>query len=130
MSISSSLFGPASKYDHSLPYTYVARVRVLDGNDDLANAFFADTICGLIDYLDASNAEPGDVELFGLLVDREIQLDVKCCTDERGDWLQRPEICHSLEEHYRETLEQKYKGHSAHEPCSYVDRDRHGSGPY
>jgi hypothetical protein len=130
MTIRSSLFGPRSKYDRSLPYTYVARVRVLDGSDDLDSAYFADTICGLIDYLDANNIAPDDVGLFGLYVDREIPLDVTFCVDENRQWLQRPDICHALETHYRETLDLQYKGHRENEPCSYDDRDRQGSGPY
>jgi hypothetical protein len=130
MSIRTSLFGPRSKYDHSLPYTYVARVNVVDGDDELSSAYFADTICGLIDYLDANNIEPGDTRLFGLYVDREIPLDITYCTDTQGRWLERPDICHSLEAHYKETLDLRYKGHREHEPCSYEDRNRHGSGPY
>ncbi len=130
MNLHSSLFGPRSKYDRSLPYTYVARVRIIDGVDDLTNAFFADTICGLIDYLDANNVEPSDVHLCGLYLDREIPLDVQFCVDGNGRWLERPEICHALEEHYKQTLDIQYKGHRELEPCSYEDRDRQGSGPY
>ncbi|MBE0642680.1 MAG: hypothetical protein IH600_01210 [Bacteroidetes bacterium] len=130
MNLNTSLFGPRSKYDRSLPYTYVARVRIIDGNSDLTNAFFADTICGLIDYLDTNNIEPREVELCGLYLDREIPLDVKYCIDEQGHWLERPDICHSLEQHYKESLDLQYKGHHEHETCSYDDRERQGSGPY
>lgn len=130
MSIRHSLFGPRSKYDHSLPYTYVARVSVLDGIDDLTTTWFADTICGLIDYLDANGIQPTDVHLFGLYVDREIPLEVHYCLDEDGRWLERPDICHALEQHYRETLDMRYKGHHEHESCDFEDRDRKGGGPY
>lgn len=130
MSIRSSLFGPTSKYDRTLPYTYVARVREIGGDDAVTSAYFADTICGLIDYLDANNIPSADVGLYGLYVDREIALDIQYCIDENGDWLQRPDICHSLETHYRETLDLQYKGHREDEPCEYEDRDRQGSGPY
>jgi hypothetical protein len=130
MSIRTSLFGPRSKYDRSLPYTYVARVSLLDGIDDLSNSYFADTICGLIDCLDANEIQPRDVRLYGLYVDQEIELDLRPCLDADGHWLARPDICHSLERHFRETLDTRFKGHHEHEPCDFEDRDRQGGGPY
>ncbi|MFZ1728955.1 MAG: hypothetical protein WBQ23_04845 [Bacteroidota bacterium] len=130
MNIRNSLFGPPSKYDHSLPYTYVARVQTISGEQDLVSAYFADTICGLIDCLEANTIDAGGVELFGLFVDREISLDVRYCVDVNGHWLGRPEICHSLESRFKETLEMEYRGHREEEPCSYVDRSRMAHGPY
>jgi hypothetical protein len=130
MSLKSKLFGPKSRYDSSLPYTYVARVPAIEGDDELHNDYFADTICGLIEYLDTNAVSPDDVEIFGLYQDREIPLEKKYCLDAEGHWLQRPQICHSLEEHYRDTLELQYKGHIEDGDCSYDDRERKGSGPY
>ena len=43
-------------------------------------------------------------------------------------WLPRPEICHSLETHYKETLEERYKGHVEKDTCLFEDRDRKGRG--
>lgn len=130
MNIRSSLFGPQSKYDRSLPYTYVARVCEIAGIEEITSAYFADTICGLIDYLEAHNIAAKDVRLFGLYVDREIPLELRYCVDESGHWLQRPDICHSLEQHYHESLDFQYKGHHETDPCEYEDRERQGSGPY
>ena len=31
------ILGPKSKYEKSLPYTYMAKVPVIEGNEDLAN---------------------------------------------------------------------------------------------
>lgn len=130
MSITSKVFGPTSKYDKSLPYTYVARVPAVEGDDELHNDYFADTICGLIEYLDENGVEPRDAELYGLYREREIHLDKKYCLDADGHWLQRPGICRSLEQHYGETLELQYKGHVEDGECSYEDRERQGDGPY
>lgn len=130
MSIAGKLFGPRSKYDRSLPYTYVARVAVIEGDDSLHNDYFADTICGLIEYLDRNDIAPGDVTIYGLYMDRELPLDKQYCLDEKGHWLQRPQICHALEEHYKESLALQFKGHVEDGDCSYDDRVRQGSGPY
>ncbi|MBN1446465.1 MAG: hypothetical protein JXA28_00940 [Bacteroidetes bacterium] len=130
MSLKSTLFGPTSRYDASLPYTYVARVPAIEGDTELHNDYFADTICGLIEYLDTNDISPDDVEIFGLYQDREIPLDKQYCLDTDGCWLTRPQICRSLEEHYRDTLELQYKGHVEDGDCSYDDRERKGSGPY
>mgnify|MGYP000549756240 CR=1 FL=1 len=130
MSLTHKLFGPKSKYDASLPYTYVARVPAIDGDDELHNDYFADTICGLIAYLDEQDIAPDDVQILGLYRDREIPLEKKYCLDLDGYWLKRPHICHALEEQYRESLELQYRGHVEDGECSFEDRDRAGSGPY
>lgn len=130
MSISSTLFGPKSRYDASIPYTYAARMPAIEGDDELHNDYFADTICGLIEYLDENNIDPADVKLYGLYLKEEILLDTKYCLSEDGTWLKPPDLCHSLEAHYRETMERAYKGHVEHGHCSYEDRDTQGSGPY
>ena len=46
MGIVNKIIGPLSKYDKSLPYTYMTKVAVVKGDDELANYYFADTICG------------------------------------------------------------------------------------
>lgn len=130
MSIRNAFLGPRSKYDKSLPYTYVAKIPAIEGDEELYNDYFADTICGLIEYLDEHEIEPGDVRLYGCYLKEEIPLDTAYCLSEDGKWLKPPDICHSLEEHYRESMDLAYKGHVEHGDCSYEDRDRAGSGPY
>ncbi|MFC2103330.1 hypothetical protein ACFLSS_02760 [Bacteroidota bacterium] len=120
------IFGPESKYDKSLPYTYTAEVRVIDSDDDLVAHYFSDTICGLIKYLDNLNIPPNNVELFGIYMDKETLLKKDRCTNPDGEWLSRPDICRSLEEHYKKTLDERYKGHVDKGECSFEDRDRIG----
>ncbi len=130
MGIVRKILGPLSKYDSTLPYTYVAKVAVIEGDESLFNHYFADTICGLIEYLQEHNISPDEVQLFGCYRDKEIQIDKKYCLSETGNWLKRPDICHSLETHYKESMEEQYKGHVELGECFFEDRDREGSGPY
>jgi hypothetical protein len=124
------ILGSKSKYDKSLPYTYMARQPAIEGDAQLYNYYFADTICGLIEYLDQNEISPSEVDLFGLYKETEISLNSACCISEKGKWLKRPEICKSLEDQYNRTKEEKYKGHRPIESCSFEDRDRKGSGPF
>ncbi len=131
MSIIRKFLGPRSKYDKSLPYTYVAKIDVLNGQaeESMYNHYFSDTICGLIEYLDEQNIAPKEAELFGIYRDKEIPLETKYCTTRDGKWLKRPAICKALEGRYKKTLEERYKGHVAKGECAFDDRDRTGSGP-
>jgi hypothetical protein len=124
MGIVRKVLGPLSKYDKSLPYTYIAKVTVLEGDDELANYYFADTICGLVEHLDKNNIEPDDVELFGCYLKKEIPLDNDALLTQDGKWLQRPELCRKLEGHYHKTMDDRYKGHEAHSDCFFDDRVR------
>lgn len=132
MGIIRKFLGPKSKYDKSLPYTYEARVDALYGQGDepVYNYYQSDTICGLIESLDEKDIAPEEVQLFGIYLGKEIELETKFCTTRDGKWLKRPAICKALEGRYKKTLEERYKGHVANEECSFDDRDRQGSGPY
>jgi len=124
------ILGPKSKYDRSLPYTYMARIPMIEGDNELYAHYFADTICGLVEYLDEKKIYPSEVDLFGLYLKTEIPLDKSYCISKEGKWLTRPYICRSLEEHYKDTLEEQYKGHVEVGECSFDDRDRSGEGPF
>ncbi len=132
MGIIRKFIGPKSKYDQSLPYTYIAKVPIIKGDDDesMMHYYFADTICGLVEYLDKNNIEPEEAELFGCYHKKEIPIDKKYCLSGNGKWLKRPDICHSLETHYQSTMEEQFKGHVELGECSFDDRDTRGSGPY
>ena len=124
MGIVRKVLGPLSKYDKSLPYTYMAKVTIIGGDDELANYYFADTICGLVEHLDKNNIEPDEVELFGCYLKKEILLDNDPLLTEDGNWLKRPQLCKSLEDYYEKTMDDRYKGHEAHSDCSFDDRSR------
>ena len=119
-----SILGPASKYNKSIPYTYEARVDELRGYADepLYSYYYADTICGLLEYLKKNNIDPSEAELFEVYQKGNEKIKNKFCVSEDGKWLTRPLICKSMQEHYT--------GHSDENHCSYRDRDRQGSGPY
>jgi len=108
----------------------MARERAVEGEENLYNYYFSDTICGLVDYLARNEIGPEAVDLFGLYQQDEIPLETICCISPAGHWLPRPEICKSLEDHYKRTLQEKYKGHHESTPCLFEDRERQGSGPF
>lgn len=114
------LLGPKSKYDNSLPYTYEARVAVLEWTEAY-NSYFSDTICGLIDYLREKNISPDQVALYEIYQEHEAPLKIRYCIDEHDLWLARPRLCESLRDHY--------KGHIEDGHCSFNDRSKAACGP-
>lgn len=130
MSLKRKFLGPKSKYDKSLPYTYFAKVQIIEGDPELVSNYFADTICGLVEYLDKQNISPEEAELYGIYRKDEIKLDKNILVDNRGNWLLRPEICNSLEVYFEKTKNNIYKGHRELEECSFDDRERQGEGPH
>ncbi len=114
------LLGPKSKYDNTIPYTYEARVAVLEWADAY-NSYFSDTICGLISYLREKNIRPDQVQLFEIYQDHESPLETCYCVDNHDLWLTKPGLCLSLSEHYR--------GHIQERHCSFKDRNPVAYGP-
>lgn len=130
MSLIRKFLGPKSIYDKSLPYTYIAKVTIIEGDPEMVSQYFADTICGLVEYLDKQNISPNEADLFGIYRKNEIKLDKNILIDNNGNWLIRPDICKSLEMHFEKTKDEVYKGHKELEECSFDDRDRQGDGPH
>lgn len=120
MSLFERILGPKSKYDKSIPYTYEARIRIIEGNSDF-NSYFSDTICGLVEYLHRNGIKPEDVQIVEIYQGKELPIDVKLFTTPDRQWLFKPDICRSFEE--------RYKGHIRENSCSFDDRDGTGSGP-
>jgi hypothetical protein len=132
MNVVTKLFGPKSKYDKSLPYTYMAKIDVLNGQglEPVYDYYFADTICGLIEYLYEHDIHSDEVLLEGIYQTQEYELAKTIFTTKNGDWLQRPELCRQLEAHYKKTLDEFYKGHIDDGNCAFEDREKQGSGPF
>ena len=124
MGVIRKFLGPKSKYDKSLPYTYLAKETIIEGEDDLCSYHYADTLCALVEYLEEMGIMPDEVELFGIYKKEEIQLNKDRVTAENGDWLLRPELCRALEEYFQKTKDVLYKGHMELDECSFEDRDR------
>jgi len=114
------LLGPKSKYDNTIPYTYEARVAVLEWSEAY-NSYYSDTICGLIEYLREKNIRPEQVKLYEIYQDHETRLETSYCIDHHELWLAKPKLCMSLKEHY--------KGHIENGHCSFQDRGRGAIGP-
>jgi hypothetical protein len=120
MSMLERILGPSSKYDKSLPYTYEARIRIIEGSEEY-NSYFADTICGLVEYLHKNKITPDEVQIMEIYQGKEVPIDTKLFATTDQQWLFKPDICRSFEEHY--------KGHIREDSCSFDDRDCKGSGP-
>ena len=122
MNVIRKVLGPKSKYDPTIPYTYKAEINVLQGvkTEPLFIQCFADTLCGLLDYLKEHNYEANEVALLEITLKGETEIRKELCVNKKGEWLSRPAICHSLEGNYL--------GHIDEKSCSYRDRDRQGSG--
>jgi hypothetical protein len=128
MGIIRKFLGPKSKYNKSLPYTYMAKAPIIEGEDELFSHYYVDTICSLVEYLAKNNVPVESVELYGIYLKNELKLDKSICTDSNGNWLKKPEICKAIQKHYEETGEEIYRGHSALEVCSFDDREVKGIG--
>jgi hypothetical protein len=122
--------GPKSKYDGSLPYTYEARVDRLHGQakEPVLEHYFSDTLCGLVEFLEREEIVPDRTRLFAVYRGFQLALETRHCATVDGVWLSRPELCRSLENHFRESGNERYRGHQAKGDCAYVDRNREGVG--
>ncbi|MDH5444388.1 MAG: hypothetical protein OEY52_02460 [Gammaproteobacteria bacterium] len=107
--------GPHSKYNKTHPYTYEARVSVLEW-DDAYNSYYSDTICGLIDFLKQKNIRPDQVTIYEVYQDHEEIVDTCLCLDNHDLWLSRPGLCRALKDYY--------KGHIDNDHCRYHNRSR------
>lgn len=128
MGIVRKILGPKSKYDKSIPYTYIAKETLIEGDDELCSYYYADTICGLVEYLNEKDILPKEVELFGVYRKKRIKLNKNICIDSAGNWLLRPNICRELEDYFEQTKDKLYKGHKELEKCLFDDRERQGEG--
>jgi hypothetical protein len=120
MSILRKILGPASKYDPRLPYTYEARVAT--GLPGMTETYVCDTLCGLLERLDAEKVEPADATLLEIRPEGEVPVLLEHCLSTSGRWLRRPEACRSFEAHYA--------GHERTGRCCYRDRSREPDGPF
>lgn len=120
MNLLANIFGPKSKYDASLPYTYEARVRMFLEGDEY-KSYLADTICGLVAELQRNGIRPDEASLLEIYRERESPIDVALLATPAGEWLFKPDICRAFEAHY--------KGHIHEDSCSFRDRDCSAVGP-
>jgi len=119
MGLLDRIVGPRSKYNDDIPYTYEARVKIIDGDE--YNSYYADTICALVEFLQGKNLTPDGVDLYEIFKDKENRLDREYCVAENGAWLSRKQLCVSFTE--------RYPGHIHLDCCSFEDRERAVEGP-
>ena len=120
MDLVTKLIGPKSKDRNDIPYTYEARISLLDDGDAF-NSYIADTICGLVKYLDDHDIDPGTVEIFEVFEHKERKLEKAYCLSSQGKWLSRTALCKSFSEYYPD--------HIGRTGCRFEDRNRKIAGP-
>jgi len=121
MSFLRDVLGPKSKYDHRLPYTYEARVRV-SGVEGMTESYVSDTLCALLERLAGEKAGTSEVTILEIRPEGEFPVLLEHCVDADGKWLRRPGACRSFEAHYA--------GHEKTGRCCYRDRSRETEGPF
>ncbi|MBF0368022.1 MAG: hypothetical protein HQL52_01055 [Magnetococcales bacterium] len=121
MKIFQKIVGPKSRYDKSIPYLYEARYPI-EGLEGTFHSFHAETVCSLVEQLHHTDMDPAKVRVYEVYQDQEKEIEKKFWLNEKGEWLFKPEICRSFEEHY--------PGHIHEKSCSFEDRDKTGHGPY
>jgi hypothetical protein len=77
--------GPKSKYDPTIPYTYMGKVNIFHGSDiePLYMHCFADTLCGLVEYLNEHQIQAEEVELYELTNKGEKKVKKSLCLDKK-----------------------------------------------
>ncbi len=120
MRILRRIVGPESKYEDDIPFTYEARVEI-EGIEKEYKSYVADTICALVEHLEKEIVQPRDVTVFEIYRKEEKELDIRYCTSDEGQWLNRAQLCDSFRKYYPEHI--KKSG------CTFEDRDRHVTGP-
>lgn len=120
MGLISKIFGPKSKYDRSLPYTYEARICIFEDGDEF-KTFFSDTVCGLVDHLQQNGIGPEEAEIFEIYREHETPIAASLLANADGQWLARQELCRAFAHHY--------PGHIREDSCSFEDRGRGCLGP-
>ncbi|MBM3392694.1 MAG: hypothetical protein FJY34_12105 [Betaproteobacteria bacterium] len=122
MGLLSKILGPKSKYDKSLPYTYEARVRVFEEEDENEfKTYLSDTICGLVEHLQHHGIGPDEAELYEIYLEGETSIPASLLAGDDGRWLTKEELCRAFEQHY--------PGHIRADSCSFEDRGRGCLGP-
>ncbi len=114
MNIVRKFLGPKSKYEADIPYTYEARVKYIDSEHEY-NSYLADTICGLVAYLDEKGYQPDEVSIYEIFNDVEKELNISLCLSPSGNWLTKDELCEAFKSHYA--------GHIFDGGCTFEDRD-------
>ena len=123
MGIIKKVIGAHSKYDKTLPYSYMAKHYIIDGNEDLCQYYYGDTICSLLEHLTKHDIKPSETDLYSLYNNYKVKLDKKICSANEDKWLLKPLLCVELEKHYQKTKDELYKGHVAAGDCSFEDRE-------
>lgn len=114
------VIGPKSKYKKDIPYTYEAKIEIIEGDGEY-KSYLADKICVLVAYMKKNNIAPEEVVISEIFNNEEKELKIKYCISSEGKWLGRSGLCKSFKDHY--------PGHIDQSGCTFKDRNCEISGP-
>jgi hypothetical protein len=117
------VISPQSKQNNSIPYAYLAKVFHTGPGIKSCSYCYGDRLCRIISHLKKNEIRPLQVKIFGLFRNEEIEINIKICTDRRGNWLMTPELCRSMEKCYLKNPEKIYYGHFKTKRCNFYDRE-------
>ena len=120
MGLVRTIIGPKSKYKKDIPYTYEAKIKIIEGEDECIS-YLADKICSLVEYLEKNSFDAKDVEIYEIFNQEETKLNIKFCTSNEGEWLTCQELCESLREYYPGRIDEN--------GCIFEDRASTVTGP-
>lgn len=120
MGIIREVIGPKSKYEKTIPYTYEAKIEIIEGGGEY-KSYLADKICVLVEFMEKNNIDPKEVVINEIFNEEEKELEVKYCVSSEGKWLNRSGLCKSFKNHYPSHIDET--------GCTFEDRDWKVSGP-
>ncbi|RLA20349.1 MAG: hypothetical protein DRQ61_02205 [Gammaproteobacteria bacterium] len=105
-----------SKYNRRLPYTFEARINVLEDDETLQTHLYADSFCALTNRLKKQLQDPKQVEIYEVFHDREGKVPEESYMSDEGRWEPRMKLCSSLCGRYRDP--------DVEPECEFGDRER------
>lgn len=120
MDLTKKAIGPESSFRNEIPCNYEARVQIPESKNKY-DSYIADTICALVQHLEAHNIAAADVEIYEIFEEGKKALNISFCITQDGEWLDRRGLCQSLRTHY--------PGHITSSHCSFADRVHIVTGP-
>ncbi len=88
--------------NNTYPYTYQAVINILGEDDSIKMSYFADTICGLVEFLKKRQEDPGLTEIFEIYQGKQTTIPSQCYLGGDGHWFSRQELCHPMSSRYGE----------------------------
>lgn len=105
-----------SKYNKRLPYTFEARINIVEDDPSFQTYLYADSFCALTNRLKKQLLDPKQVEIYEVFQNREGKVPEESYLSDEGRWEPRMKLCSSLCGRYRDP--------NVEPECEFSDRKR------